>query len=51
MKASDVIEQLEKLMKKYGDLDCRYDDGFLSVDQVIYLGEDDDYETESFLFC
>lgn len=48
MKASEIIEQLEKLMEKYEDLNCRYEDDYLPVEQVIYLG---DGEEESFLFC
>jgi hypothetical protein len=48
MKASEVIEQLEKLMEKYGDLECQYEDGDFLIGQIFYIG---DGEIETFRFC
>ena len=48
MKASEVIEQLEKLVEKYGDLECQYEDGEFLIGQIFYIG---DGEIGTFHFC
>jgi len=42
MKANEVIEKLEWLMERYGNLDCKDVDGKADIEMVAYFDDGED---------